>query len=91
MSVIDLAIQRIEREPDNAKVSVEDLLKLALAHVQAGEYKNPKSAIIVIVDEGEGDDSSWTLEGYRCGLHRQEEIGLLEAFKIKQIDKWFGK
>ena len=91
MSIVDLNTARVEREQDNKKVSVEELLRLALDDVVKGEIKKPLCAFICIVDEGDGDNPPWTLQGYRCQLSRHEEIGLIEVFKAQQIGKWFAE
>ena len=89
MSVIDLNLARVDREDDNKKVTVEELLRLVLKHVSDGQFKNAKRAIVCIVDEGEGESPDWVLEGYRCGLERHEEIGVLDTFKAMRIRDWF--
>jgi hypothetical protein len=88
MSVHDLGLARTRKEDDNKKVGVADLLALALDDVKRGEFKNPTRAIICIVDEGANEDG-WTFEGYRCGLSRDQEVGVLETYKVMQIRRWF--
>ena len=88
MTVVDLNIARVEREQDNKKVSVEELLRLALKDVITGDVKNAKRAVLILVSEGEGEDPAWVFEGYRCGLNRMEEVAVLDLFKVMQIKKW---
>ena len=86
MSVIDLDLARIEREQDNTKVSVEDLLRYALKDVVNEKSSKPLSAIICIVSAE--PDGRHTVTGYRCNLSRCEEIGYLDMFKAQQLAKW---
>jgi len=86
MSIIDLNMARVEREEDNEKVSVAELLRLALKDVTSGEIANAKRAVILVVREGA--DKSWKLESYRCGLNRPEEIGLLTTFVHERVEDW---
>lgn len=81
----------MERETDNQKVSVEDILRLALKEVRdgtVGQQPNAKpiSAVMCIIVEEE--DGRHTMTGYRCGLTRLEEVGYLDLFKAQQIRKW---
>lgn len=80
-------LHKLRRETDNKNVSVEDLLEVALDDVRCGEFKNPTKAIIIIIDEVEGDGSS-VVEGYRCGMSRPEELGWLEAAKQHTWRRW---
>lgn len=88
MTVIhDLAMARVERETDNSKVSVEQILELALHHVRTDQTDGkPVAAFICLILEDEG--RSQTMKGYRCGLRRDQEIGYIELFKQMQIEKW---
>lgn len=88
MSTIeDFHIERLRRETDNKNVTVRDLLAVALADVDRGDYKNPKKAMVIIIDEVEEDGSS-TIESYRCGMTQPEEIGWLEAAKQHTWKRW---
>ena len=89
MSVVDLQMARLERETDNTKVSVEELLRLALKEVTDGDLKGATRAFMCIVVEGE--DRRETLEGLRCGLSRSEELGYIEAFKMQSWKHWVEK
>jgi hypothetical protein len=83
----DFHIERLRRNPDNKDVSVRDLLALALADIDRGDFQKPTKAIIVIIDEVEGDGTS-TVESYRCGMTRPEELGWLEAAKQHTWKRW---
>ncbi len=83
---VNLGMERLRRAPDNTKITVEELLALALDDVRKGEY-NATKAIIVIVDEI-SDDGSSSVESYRCGMNRAEEMGWLEAAKQHCWRRW---
>ena len=91
MTIHDLNMARIEREDDNTKVTPEQLLALALKHLQNGEVGKVKEAkpiaafLCIIMEEPDGGQ---TLEGYRCGLKRDQEIGYLEVYKQQEIRRW---
>lgn len=84
MTVVDLNIKRIEKEEDNSKVSVADLLKYALHDIETGEITNPTRAVLLIVNEFE---DGMTIENYRCNMSRVEEIGYLALHHHNQIEK----
>ncbi|HXF89575.1 MAG TPA: hypothetical protein VNK48_14560 [Xanthobacteraceae bacterium] len=88
MTVVDFDLARIEREQDNKKVGVADLLRYALANIDKGEHKDAKRAILCIIEEHE--DGRVTLDGYRCGLSRLEEVGYLEAYQAQRLRAWWA-
>ncbi len=89
--VTDLRLARLERDGNNKKISVEDLLRLALKDVATGRIGDSPQArpvscfLCIVVEES---DEVWSTVGYRCGLSRQEEIGLIELYKAQQVRKW---
>ena len=85
MTVVDLDMARVEREEDNKKVSVEELLRFALKTVRE-EKRKPKAAFVCVILEE--DDGRLSLDGFRCQVSRAEEIGYLESYKQQQIRKW---
>lgn len=85
MKVIDLDMQRIEREPDHRKVSVVDLLRLALKDATEGETKGATKAMIIVIEELE---EKTEVVRYRCGVSRSEEVAHLEFAKVFAIDRW---
>ena len=93
MTVHSLSIARAERENDNTKISVEQLMELVLHHIREGkvgksEQSKPAAAFVcIIIDEPDGTRE---LESYRCGLGRAEEVGYIELFKHIRVERWRG-
>lgn len=86
-NIENFQLARLRKEVDNKNVGVRDLLSVALADIDRGDYKNPKRALIIIIDEIEGDGSS-SVEMYRCGMDRAQELGWLEAAKQHTWLRW---
>lgn len=82
----DIRIERARRLDDNSKISVRDLLALALADLERGDFKNPARAIILIVDEPEGEPG--TTNSYRANMTSPEQVGYLQTEIIAVIERW---
>ncbi|MGE5510353.1 MAG: hypothetical protein ACM31O_03765 [Bacteroidota bacterium] len=82
---IDLAMARVEREEDNRRVSVDELLRLALKDVKASDDRGAepvRSMVLIVRQKPNGSES---LDTYRCNMSRLEEIAYLELWRSRTV------
>ena len=82
------AAKLIDGAKDNREYGVADLLRAALADVEAGKSKANRCVVILI--DGEMDsDPNWTLERWFCNLSDTEYLYVLEVSKASLMRKLY--
>ncbi len=84
--VTDLSIERLRREGDNAKLSPRDLVTLIADYLDKGEGDGKPVRMVAIIEFEHEERNS--VESFRSGCTRYEEVALLALHHAKQVEDW---
>ena len=84
MSVVDLEYEREKAQDDNTSVRPLSVLRMAQEYVAETE----KVTKILVIVESENDDETYTMEKFRGGMTRYEELAILHLAARFHVEKW---
>lgn len=87
MTAVDLKLERIKREPDNANLTPRQLMDIVIDAMDVEGFDGEPSRAIVII-ETKKPGGTYGIETFRAGCSRYEEIALSALHQATQIEQW---
>jgi hypothetical protein len=84
--VSEFELRRLEKITDNKEMRPLDLLKLVIAQIEAGE--TPADGLFILAIDRHDNGNLRTVNRYRCGLNRQDEVAFLADSQLRALEHW---
>jgi hypothetical protein len=83
----DIERARLKNIDDNRKISVRDLLRMAIDEIDRGE-ESYDGCVLLLVHRPDGAHEKWSSVTYRANIDGLQEIAWHEVEKAKALDRW---